>query len=98
MQLNHIYEQLLNKLNSENKESLIKAQRGWLQYHTNEIEFAERFINFPNEKGSLLGTQGYVNTLIAKKERIRKRTIQLYEYYFLLDEKIEFDYKSKVSY
>jgi uncharacterized protein YecT (DUF1311 family) len=93
-ELNNIYERLLSKLNAENKESLIQAQRGWVQYQTNEIEFAEHVINMPEGKGPLLGTQGYVDTQIAAKNRIRKRTIQLYEYYFLLDEKIEFTYKN----
>ncbi|MBA2943874.1 DUF1311 domain-containing protein [Paenibacillus sp. CGMCC 1.16610] len=95
-ELNNIYEKLLTKLNAEDKESLIKAQRGWVQYQTNEIEFSEHFINLSDEKGPLLGTQGYVDTQIATKNRIKTRTIQLYEYYYLIDEKIEFTYKSKV--
>ncbi|MEC0266527.1 lysozyme inhibitor LprI family protein [Paenibacillus anseongense] len=95
LELNNIYKKLLNKLNAEDKESLIKAQRGWVQYQTNEVEFSEHFINLSDEKAPLLGTQGYVDTQIATKNRIKKRTIQLYEYYYLLDEKIEFAYKSK---
>ncbi|CAH1193934.1 hypothetical protein PAECIP111892_01355 [Paenibacillus auburnensis] len=89
-ELNQIYKKLLSKLDREPKEALIESQKEWLQYHLRETEFVEKtFIN-----NSYLGTQGLVSLDTVIKERIRERTMQLFEYRYLLDGEVEFLYQS----
>jgi len=42
-----------------------------------------------------LGSQGSVSLATVIRERIRERTIQLFEYRYLLDGEVEFLYQSK---
>ncbi|MCM3172705.1 lysozyme inhibitor LprI family protein [Paenibacillus sp. MER 99-2] len=87
-ELNHIYKKLLSKLDGEPREALIESQKDWLQYHLKESKFVEdTFIN-----NGYLGSSGSVSLATAIRERIRERTIQLYEYRYLLDGEIEFLY------
>jgi len=87
-ELNNTYNKLLRKLNEEEKKKLIQAQKGWLEFHTNESEFvAEAW----EELG--LGTQGRVQLVMAAKDRIRERTLQLMEYYYMLGGEVEFLYQ-----
>ncbi|MBU5345812.1 lysozyme inhibitor LprI family protein [Paenibacillus lautus] len=90
-ELNQIYKKLLSKLDREPREALIESQKEWLQYHLRETKFVEKtFIN----KG-YLGSQGSVSLATVIRERIRERTMQLFEYRYLLDGKVEFLYQSK---
>lgn len=90
-ELNHIYKKLLSKLDREPREALIKSQKEWLQYHLRETHFVEKsFIN-----NGYLGSQGSVSLGRVIKERIRERTMQLFEYRYLLDGEVEFLYQSK---
>lgn len=90
-ELNQIYEKLLSKLDKEPREALIESQKEWLQYHLNETKFVEEtFIN-----NGYLGTQGSVSLERAIRERIKDRTMQLFEYRYLLDREVEFLYESK---
>lgn len=90
-ELNHIYKKLLSKLDREPREALIESQKGWLQYHLRETKFVEKsFIN-----NGYLGSQGSVSLGRVIKERIRERTMQLFEYRYLLDGEVEFLYQSK---
>lgn len=87
-ELNQIYINLLSKLDSEPREALIESQREWLQYHLRETKFVEKtFIN-----NGYLGTQGSVSLATVIRERIRERTMQLFEYRYLLDGEVEFLY------
>ncbi|WP_128101516.1 lysozyme inhibitor LprI family protein [Paenibacillus sp. DCT19] len=87
-ELNHIYKKLLSKLDGEPREALIESQKDWLQYHLKESKFVEdTFIN-----NGYLGSSGSVSLATAIRERIRERTIQLYEYRYLLNGEIEFLY------
>lgn len=89
-ELNQIYKKLLSKLDREPKEALIESQKEWLQYHLRETEFVEKtFIN-----NGYLGSQGLVSLGTVIKERIRERTMQLFEYRYLLDGEVEFLYQS----
>ncbi|WP_138495283.1 lysozyme inhibitor LprI family protein [Paenibacillus pinistramenti] len=89
-ELNQIYQTLLSKLDREPREALIKSQKEWLQYHLGETEFVEKtFIN-----NGYLGSQGSVSLGRVIKERIRQRTMQLFEYRYLLDGEVEFLYQS----
>ncbi|WP_028592487.1 lysozyme inhibitor LprI family protein [Paenibacillus massiliensis] len=90
-ELNQIYNKLLSKLDKESREALIESQKEWLQYHLRETTFVEKtFIN-----NGYLGSQGSVSLATAIMERIRERTMQLFEYRYLLDGEVEFLYQSK---
>ncbi|MFU1795601.1 lysozyme inhibitor LprI family protein [Paenibacillus azoreducens] len=90
-ELNQIYKKLLSKLDREPREALIESQKEWLQYHLRETKFVEKtFIN-----NGYLGTQGSVSLATVIRERIRERTMQLFEYRYLLDGEVEFLYQSK---
>lgn len=87
-ELNNTYNMLLNKLNDKETEKLRNAQKGWLQYHINESEFINESWD---DLG--LGSQGRVQLIISVKDRIRQRTLQLMEYYYMLGGEVEFLYK-----
>ncbi|WP_440117608.1 lysozyme inhibitor LprI family protein [Paenibacillus sp. QZ-Y1] len=90
-ELNQIYKKLLSKLDREPRETLIESQKEWLQYHLKETKFVEKtFIN-----NGYLGSQGSVSLGTVIRERIRERTMQLFEYRYLLDGEVEFLYQSK---
>ncbi|GIO97144.1 hypothetical protein J14TS5_22300 [Paenibacillus lautus] len=90
-ELNQIYKKLLSKLDREPREALIESQKEWLQYHLRETKFVEKtFIN-----NGYLGSQGSVSLGTVLRERIRERTMQLFEYRYLLDGEVEFLYQSK---
>ena len=87
-ELNQIYKKLLSKLDREPREALIESQKEWLQYHLRETEFVEKtFIN-----NGYLGSQGLVSLDTVIMERIRERTMQLFEYRYLVDGEVEFLY------
>ncbi|MEN1985681.1 lysozyme inhibitor LprI family protein [Paenibacillus hubeiensis] len=90
-ELNQIYKKLLSKLDREPREALIESQKEWLQYHLRETKFVEKtFID-----NGYLGSQGSVSLGTIIRERIRERTMQLFEYRYLLDGEVEFVYRSK---
>ncbi|MCR8645510.1 DUF1311 domain-containing protein [Paenibacillus sp. N1-5-1-14] len=90
-ELNQIYKELLSKLDREPREALIESQKEWLQYHLRETKFVEKtFIN-----NGYLGSQGSVSLGTVVRERIRERTMQLFEYRYLLDGEVEFLYQNK---
>lgn len=90
-ELNQIYNKLLSKLDREPREALIESQKEWLQYHLRETTFVEKtFIN-----NGYLGSQGSVSLATVIMERIRERTMQLFEYRYLLDGEVEFLYQSE---
>jgi uncharacterized protein YecT (DUF1311 family) len=90
-ELNQIYKKLLSKLDREPREALIDSQKEWLQYHLRETTFVEKtFIN-----NGYLGSKGSVSLGTVIRERIRERTIQLFEYRYLLDGEVEFLYQSE---
>ncbi|MEC0255659.1 lysozyme inhibitor LprI family protein [Paenibacillus lautus] len=92
-ELNQIYKKLLSKLDREPREALIESQKEWLQYHLRETKFVEKtFIN-----NGYLGSQGSVSLGTVIMERIRERTMQLFEYRYLLDGEVEFLYQSKLE-
>jgi uncharacterized protein YecT (DUF1311 family) len=93
-ELNSIYKKLLVQLAPEEKASLIESQKGWLQYHLNERKFVNQTFYF-RKSGPVFGSQGRVQTISAFKARIRERAIELMEYYNMLGNDIEFEYKSK---
>lgn len=67
---------------------MVESQKGWLQYHTKESEF---IVESWEDLG--LGSQGRVQSAMSIKSRIRERTLQLMEYYFMLGEEVTFLYK-----
>lgn len=87
-ELNDVYNKLLKKLNEAKKKKLTEAQKGWVLFHINESEFVSVAWS---DLG--LGTQGKVQLVMAQKERLRTRTLQLMEYYHLLGGEVEFLYK-----
>lgn len=90
-ELNQIYKELLSKWDREPREALIESQKEWLQHHLRETKFVEKaFIN-----NGYLGSQGSVSLGTVIRERIRERTMQLFEYRYLLDGEVEFLYQSK---
>lgn len=91
-ELNAIYNKLLAKLNPQEKEILIESQKGWLQYHMKESEFINQ-VFYLRESGQIFGSQGKVQMQEAIKGRLRERTLELLEYYSLLGNDVEFEYK-----
>lgn len=90
-ELNLIYQKLLDKLESGQRNLLIESQVGWVRWHTYEMQFVDAvWIN-----NSKLGTQGAIQELKAQKQRLRNRTAELMEYYYLLSGKVEFEYQGK---
>lgn len=90
-ELNQIYKKLLSKLDREPREALIESQKEWLQYHLKETKFVEETFIY----NGYLGSRGPVSLATDIKERIRERTMQLFEYRYLLDREVEFLYQSK---
>lgn len=90
-ELNQIYKMLLSKLDKEPREALIESQKEWLQYHLREIKFVEETFIY----NGYLGSKGPVSLTTAIRERIRERTMQLFEYRYLLDGEVEFVYLNK---
>lgn len=90
-ELNQIYKKLLSKLDREPREALIESQKEWLQYHLKETKFVEETFIY----NGYLGSRGPVSLATVIKERIRERTMQLFEYRYLLDGEVEFLYQSK---
>lgn len=90
-ELNQIYKKLLSKLDKEPREALIESQKEWLQYHLKETKFVEKTFIY----NGYLGSKGSVSLVTVIRERIRERTMQLFEYRYLLDGEVEFLYQSK---
>ncbi|MDT8900761.1 lysozyme inhibitor LprI family protein [Anaeroselena agilis] len=90
-ELNVIYQKLLLKLNDEEKELLIEAQVGWLQYHENEQRLTSKALS----KNS--GTIFIVQQGSAYRYRLRERTLQLMAYYHRLGGEVEFEYKGNAE-
>lgn len=88
-ELNQIYKKLLSTLDGEPREALIEAQKDWLQFHLKESKFVEDTFIY----NGYLGSRGPVSLGTVIKERLRERTIQLFEYRYLLDGEIEFLYQ-----
>jgi len=86
-ELNVIYQKLLLKLNDEEKELLIEAQVGWLQYHENEQRFTSKALS------KNFGTIFIVQQGSAYRHRLRERTLQLMAYYHRLGGEVAFEYK-----
>lgn len=78
-------------MDREPREALIESQKEWLQYHLRETKFVEETFIY----NGYLGSRGSVSLATAIKERIRERTMQLFEYRYLLDREVEFIYQSK---
>ncbi len=92
-ELNSVYKKLLVQLAPEEKVLLIESQKGWLQYHLNEQKFVTQTFYF-RKSGPVFGSQGRVQTVSACKMRVRERTIELMEYYSMVGNDIQFEYKS----
>ncbi len=90
-ELNLIYQKLMKKLNNQQIDILIDSQVGWLQWHTQETKFVGAVWN--NERK--LGSQGSIQELKAQKQRLRNRTLELMEYYYLFARSVEFEYQGK---
>ncbi|MET3549388.1 uncharacterized protein YecT (DUF1311 family) [Paenibacillus favisporus] len=90
-ELNQIYKTLLSKLDRESREALIESQKEWLQYHLRESKFIEETFIY----NGYLGSKGPVSLTTVIRGRIRERTMQLFEYRYLLDGEVEFLYQSK---
>ncbi|GKU79188.1 lysozyme inhibitor LprI family protein [Paenibacillus sp. L3-i20] len=92
-ELNEIYKKLIAKLDDKPKKLLIEAQKGWLQNHIKETEFVVS--TFQVENSFNIGSQGLVNIQVIHKNRLKDRTLQLFEYYYMLEGTDGFIYKSK---
>ncbi len=95
-ELNTIYNKLVKELNEEEKELLLQAQLGWVQFHMNENKFFQK-IFYERESGPILGTLGQIQMLDSRMERIKSRTIELMEYYYyLVRDGFDFEYESEM--
>ncbi|MCE5287432.1 MAG: lysozyme inhibitor LprI family protein [Pelosinus sp.] len=88
-ELNVVYNKLLAKLTDEQKDLLIESQVGWLNWHLNETKFVDKTILADRKRGS----QGPIQEIRAQKQRLRDRTLELMEYYYMLGGKVEFEYQ-----
>ena len=78
-------------MNDKEKDMLTESQKGWLQHHLKESEFVSQTF-YLRDEGPILGSQGRVQTQQAVKGRLRERTLELMEYYFMLGNNVEFMY------
>lgn len=84
-ELNNTYEKLINELGDSESKKMQESQTGWLQFHISETEFMrETWEKFG------LGSQGRVSLLTSEKNRIKRRALELMEYRYMLNGKIEF--------
>jgi uncharacterized protein YecT (DUF1311 family) len=90
-EMNIIYKKLLTKLNDTEKEILIESQKGWLQYHLKESDFVYQTF-FGRKDDPIFGSMGRSQMVIAVSGRLRDRTLQLMEYYWILENEVEFAY------
>lgn len=89
-EMNNIYEKLKSKLDTDGIKKLQLAQKNWIESNKNDLNFIEnQFII-----SGYTGTQGYVMIANDRYKRSRKRTIELMEYYYLLENGLTFKYKS----
>jgi uncharacterized protein YecT (DUF1311 family) len=91
VELNSIYKKLMSNLNEKNKIILRKAQQGWIQYNENDEVFV--WENFISGEENQIGSQGLYQVRLALKNRIRERTLKLMEYYYMMGNDIQFEYK-----
>ncbi len=92
-ELNVIYNKLLARLTEEQKTVLIDSQVDWLNWHIQE----SKFVNMTLLIDRKLGSQGPIQELKARKYRLRERTLELMEYYCLLDGNFELEYREKLA-
>jgi len=71
-QLNQVYQQLISKLNDEERSLLTEAQLGWIQLRDNNCEFAV----YPSRRGT--GYRGFLND--CKERMTKERTTELEKY------------------
>ena len=76
--LNKYYTKLLKRLNTEDKKTLVKAQRSWLTYRDAETELIG---TMTKEEYSGGGTIQSTNAVGAYADLIVKRTIEIFKYY-----------------
>jgi len=72
---------------------LIDSQVDWLNWHIQE----SKFVNMTLLIDRKLGSQGPIQELKARKYRLRERTLELMEYYCLLDGNFELEYREKLA-
>lgn len=90
-ELNAVYQKVLARLDVRQRELLVNAQAGWLQWHINETEFVRA--GLLNDRK--LGTLGGIQEIRAQKDRLRERTLELMEYYYHLGGTPEFEYQGQ---
>jgi uncharacterized protein YecT (DUF1311 family) len=78
-ELNKTYNELMPRLNREEKEALKKSQRSWIAYRDQEIIFSSRFYT------KMQGTMWGLVATSRKREITRARAIELKEYLEVLD-------------
>lgn len=86
-ELNDVIEKLKTKLTEEEIQLLEESQKAWLKYHENETQLVENTFLYKGYFGQL----GYVSETSVRVYRIRERTIQLIEYYYVLNDN-EYDF------
>lgn len=91
-ELNAIYKKLLSKLNKDEQKLLIDSQKAWLQFHLNDPKFVNK-VFYNRESGAVLGSHGKISMVSVQTKRIRERTLELMEYYYMLGNDVEFQYK-----
>ena len=77
-EMNKFYKMLMDTLGSEEKETLRKAQRHWLEYRDNEVAFAGSMYY------NMQGTMWRVVAAGRICDIVKQRAVELKEYYDLL--------------
>jgi uncharacterized protein YecT (DUF1311 family) len=88
-EMNAVYQKLLAVLSPQERELLTLSHKGWLRYHQNEPEFLKKLFAGKRETAA----QGELDILISIKDRLRTRTLELLEYYYILKKEVSFVYK-----
>lgn len=76
--LNKYYKKLLNVLDKNDKEALIEAQRAWIAFRDKEMQLES---TLEQDRYSGGGTMQILRHASVYEELIRKRVIEIFEYY-----------------
>lgn len=89
-EIDNSYNHLLSMLDYNDKEKLIDSQDNWIKYIKSKFDFVRNKFIYTG----LIGTQGYVQLATLKHNMYKQRAIELLEYIYIIENRIEFVYKN----
>lgn len=90
IEMDNSYNHLLSILDLNDKKNLIYSQDDWLKYIKNKFDFVRNKFLYTG----FIGTQGYVQLATLKHIMYKQRAIELLEYIYIIENRVEFVYKN----